>query len=181
MAGKDAAGTDALPNGNILGGCQKRSLEMEGLIILVWIACAGIGYGVGKQKNAGRQGAALGLLLGPIGVLVASAVDCRPCCPVCGTRLNLHPFLCPQCETRFQWAEVDSLRGSGDSSKPYRPAWARATGEGGETKLAKYFPPFAGIAAGLANEANLLPCPDCGNYVSRLAKACPKCGRPIAI
>jgi hypothetical protein len=27
---------------------------------------------------------------------------------------------------------------------------------------------------------NLFPCPDCGHQISRLAKACPKCGRPNA-
>jgi hypothetical protein len=26
---------------------------------------------------------------------------------------------------------------------------------------------------------NLLPCPDCGHWVSPLAESCPKCGRPM--
>ena len=26
---------------------------------------------------------------------------------------------------------------------------------------------------------NLLKCPDCGNMISKLAKTCPHCGRPI--
>ena len=26
---------------------------------------------------------------------------------------------------------------------------------------------------------NLAPCPDCGQMVSRLAKTCPRCGRPL--
>jgi hypothetical protein len=26
---------------------------------------------------------------------------------------------------------------------------------------------------------NLFPCPECGHHVSRLAKACPKCGQPL--
>ncbi|MGO8691166.1 MAG: zinc ribbon domain-containing protein, partial [Thermoguttaceae bacterium] len=25
-----------------------------------------------------------------------------------------------------------------------------------------------------------VPCPDCGRRVSRLAKACPNCGRPLS-
>ena len=29
------------------------------------------------------------------------------------------------------------------------------------------------------NTANLVPCPDCGCLVSRLAKSCPQCGRPL--
>ena len=28
---------------------------------------------------------------------------------------------------------------------------------------------------------NLVPCPECGHYVSRLAKACPKCGHPVGL
>jgi predicted amidophosphoribosyltransferase len=28
---------------------------------------------------------------------------------------------------------------------------------------------------------NLVPCPDCGNKVSRLAKTCPRCGRPLVV
>lgn len=30
-----------------------------------------------------------------------------------------------------------------------------------------------------ARNPNLAPCPDCGNYVSHQAPACPKCGRPL--
>jgi hypothetical protein len=26
---------------------------------------------------------------------------------------------------------------------------------------------------------NLIPCPDCGKQVSRIAESCPDCGRPI--
>jgi len=30
-----------------------------------------------------------------------------------------------------------------------------------------------------SGDANLTPCPDCGRMVSRLAVACPQCGRPL--
>jgi hypothetical protein len=26
---------------------------------------------------------------------------------------------------------------------------------------------------------NLVPCPDCGQWISRMARACPRCGRPV--
>ncbi len=31
-----------------------------------------------------------------------------------------------------------------------------------------------------ASNPNLTPCPGCGNYVSRQAPACPKCGEPLS-
>lgn len=30
-----------------------------------------------------------------------------------------------------------------------------------------------------AQNPNLVPCPDCGRFVSRLAPNCPQCGRPL--
>jgi predicted amidophosphoribosyltransferase len=32
-----------------------------------------------------------------------------------------------------------------------------------------------------ASTQNLIPCPDCGRQVSKLAASCPSCGRPMAI
>jgi predicted amidophosphoribosyltransferase len=31
-----------------------------------------------------------------------------------------------------------------------------------------------------STDTNLIPCPDCGRHVSRLAKSCPNCGRPFS-
>ncbi len=31
----------------------------------------------------------------------------------------------------------------------------------------------------LAQNPNLMPCADCGRYVSRVAPNCPQCGRPL--
>ncbi len=33
--------------------------------------------------------------------------------------------------------------------------------------------------SGAAGNPNLFPCPDCGNWVSRQAPNCPKCGRAL--
>jgi len=38
---------------------------------------------------------------------------------------------------------------------------------------------WAGRSAAPKSGPNLDPCPDCGQMVSRLAKTCPRCGRPL--
>jgi hypothetical protein len=76
---------------------------MEFIILGGWLLCGLLGRIVGSQKGAGTAGTVLGLLFGPIGVIVAGFIDARPCCPTCGTRLNQRPVLCPACKTRFKW------------------------------------------------------------------------------
>ena len=140
------------------GACQKRNPQMAEWIcplFFVWVVCGALGYWVASNKEAENVGLWVGLLLGPIGVVVACLLDGRPCCPTCGTRLNRRPSLCPQCATRFEWSD------------------------GG--KLGTFFPSAGKVGPVAATNTNLIPCPDCGNQVSRLAKACPKCGRPIAV
>jgi ssDNA-binding Zn-finger/Zn-ribbon topoisomerase 1 len=128
------------------------------VLILLWIACGYIGKKIANQKEAGDTGFWLGVLLGPIGIAIALGLDDRSCCPTCGTRLNARPAQCPQCQTRFKWSN--------------------------EGKTCEFFPPAgtapaAAARSAAAHNSNLLPCPDCGNQISRLAQACPKCGRPM--
>lgn len=40
------------------------------MIILIWLACAALGYVIGKDKNRETEGLLLGLLLGLIGVVI---------------------------------------------------------------------------------------------------------------
>ena len=130
---------------------------MEGIFgfwIIAATVCAFIGKAIGSQKESAVAGFLSGFLLGPFGLLLAAVLDGRPCCPTCGSRLNRRPSVCPGCETRFEWSH------------------------GG--KLGTYYSPGRKASTALPPSTNLIPCPDCGNHVSRLAKACPKCGRPIA-
>ena len=131
---------------------------MDGIIV-VWIvvavACAYIGKSLGSQKEAESAGFWAGLLLGPFGLLLATLIDGRACCPTCGSRLNRRPAVCPGCATRFEWSDG--------------------------AKLGTYYPPAGKAGAAPPRSRNLMACPDCGNHVSKLAKACPKCGRPVAL
>jgi hypothetical protein len=66
--------------------------------LVAMIPCAILGYIVGSPKNAGFEGAFLGILFGPIGVIVAFAVDFRLRCPHCHGRLDGEPRVCPHCQ-----------------------------------------------------------------------------------
>jgi hypothetical protein len=67
-------------------------------VIFVPLSFLGLlGALVGAKNNAKGEGFLLGFLLGPLGILIAAFLDCRRCCPDCGTRLNGDPRYCPQC------------------------------------------------------------------------------------
>jgi hypothetical protein len=52
---------------------------MSALYVLVWVACAALGYVVGKGKNRPTLGLVLGLLLGVIGLIIIACL--RPKAP----------------------------------------------------------------------------------------------------
>lgn len=68
-----------------------------GTLVAFWLVCGIVGGIIANSKGAGVQGFILGLMLGPLGVLAAFAVDGRMACTRCGTKLNGRPQICPQC------------------------------------------------------------------------------------
>ena len=44
------------------------------VFIILWILCAAIGYWIGQTKGRGGEGAALGLLLGFIGIIIIAVM-----------------------------------------------------------------------------------------------------------
>jgi hypothetical protein len=74
--------------------------------VLVWwslaaIVCALIGAGVGRQRGQQDTGLLLGLLLGPVGVVVAAllpdrAEERRPC-PHCAEMIRVAASVCRFC------------------------------------------------------------------------------------
>jgi len=71
--------------------------EQPVFVALVWFTCAVIGAIVGNAKMAPAQGALLGLLLGPLGILIAFAIDARPQCGNCGGKVNGRVRVCQHC------------------------------------------------------------------------------------
>lgn len=80
---------------------------MIGWVIGLVISCiifGVLGAIVGSRREKGVMGFYLGLLLGPIGVIVAFALDGRQSCVKCNSRLNGKPAVCPHCGQEYDWS-----------------------------------------------------------------------------
>ena len=75
------------------------------LLVLFLIACAVVGWAIGQTKSRGGQGALLGCLLGPIGLLFCLTMgDQTPRCPTCREKVELGAVLCWHCRQPLTWA-----------------------------------------------------------------------------
>lgn len=73
------------------------------VLCVVWGCSALVGAIAADAKQAAYVGFFLGLIFGPLGALVAHAVDHRRLCPKCGGRLNRRPTICQHCSTALSW------------------------------------------------------------------------------
>jgi hypothetical protein len=67
------------------------------------IASAVLGGAVGKPRMAYLTGIFLGVFFGPLGVFAAFAIDKRPQCRHCSSRLDGLSRECPSCHARLTW------------------------------------------------------------------------------
>jgi len=79
---------------------------MEGEVIfflLMWIVLFGaLGAAIGEKKGIGGQGFAVGVLLGPLGVLfVLAASGNRVRCPSCREFIDPAASVCPHCQRQI--------------------------------------------------------------------------------
>jgi len=74
-----------------------------------WFACVVAGGVVGARRNAPQGGALAGALLGPLGVVVAFALDGRPQCPRCAGRLDGKGHVCQHCRAALAWPEFGEV------------------------------------------------------------------------
>lgn len=71
--------------------------------LLFWLACAVLGSMIGSAKGAGFSGFVLGLLLGPIGVLIVLVSNGnRRKCPLCAERIQVAAKVCPHCRNEIK-------------------------------------------------------------------------------
>lgn len=78
------------------------------LVILVLasfgaLACGVVGAYIAGNKCASTSGFLWGLILGPIGVVVACFLDERPRCPRCKERVNPQAEICAHCRSAVAW------------------------------------------------------------------------------
>lgn len=71
--------------------------------VISMVACAVLGGAVGAPRMAYVTGIFLGLFFGPLGVFAAFAIDKRPQCLHCFTRLGGLAEECPSCHSRLTW------------------------------------------------------------------------------
>lgn len=66
---------------------------------VLWFLCGLIAAAVGSSKNLGAPGFLLGLLLGPIGIMiVVLSSGNRIPCPFCREKMNRRAIVCPHCQ-----------------------------------------------------------------------------------
>ena len=84
---------------------------MEVFVVLVGLALSFVvGLLIGLTRDNGPLGAVLGLLLGPIGWIIALLLDDRPQCLQCGGRLVGRYPKCPHCGSDVDWAKIQEER-----------------------------------------------------------------------
>lgn len=69
------------------------------LLVLLWILFGIAGAVIGKEKDAGGSGFCLGILLGPIGLLIAIFMrGNRIRCAFCHELMKPQATVCPHCQ-----------------------------------------------------------------------------------
>lgn len=79
------------------------AIDVTGFYVFWMLACTFLGGAVGRPRMAYLTGCALGLFFGPLGVFAAFAIDKRPQCPQCASRLSGLANECPFCHARLVW------------------------------------------------------------------------------
>lgn len=71
-------------------------------VLLFWIICGIIAGVIGSQKDAGCLGFFWGVLLGPLGIIVAIVMKgAQINCPYCKKLINPKALKCPYCQTEL--------------------------------------------------------------------------------
>lgn len=67
--------------------------------VILWIICAFVGAALGSRKGRGGTGFILGLLFGPIGILIVLVIrGNRRSCSACKELIHKAATRCPHCQ-----------------------------------------------------------------------------------
>lgn len=175
------------------------------LLIFTWIACPVAGGIIASRKKATLGGALLGLFLGPIGVIAAFALDGRPSCPTCQSKLDGRGEICPLCKTDLEWRINGPIERKKPREKREKTEALRLEFQCNVCQTAMSWPAYDSgrtIKCESCGSANTVPdfdptrksqtpvfkarqhdrlteCPDCNQNVSKRAETCPNCGCPL--
>ncbi len=160
--------------------------------------CAIIGMIIASRRNATLGGFLIGLVFGPLGVVASFALDGRPKCAKCASRLSSGAETCPYCRTDVERTRHDNRVQRTTTKRIYfncphcqeKLSWPAydagnmipCTKCGASTTV----PGFNIAAPSLRirrsqppSSGSLQPCPDCDKEVSKRAESCPHCGCPL--
>lgn len=102
--GETAAAGAALERQNVREMASTEfALAVASLYVLSMLVCTILGGAVGRPRMAYLTGCFLGLFFGPLGVFTSFAIDKRPQCPQCASRLSGMGKECPFCHARLLW------------------------------------------------------------------------------
>ena len=67
--------------------------------VFLWLVCGVVAAMIGSKKGEGCAGFIFGVLLGPIGILIAVlSSGNRKSCPSCKEMINKQAKVCPHCQ-----------------------------------------------------------------------------------
>jgi len=78
-------------------------VQLPVVLAFPWLPCVAMAARIGDTERPPPTGLLLGVLSGPLGVIMAACVDERPECPRCGGRLNGQHALCRHCGVELHW------------------------------------------------------------------------------
>jgi len=93
-------------------------------LVVLWALFAVVGYYIGKSRGKGETGCVLGLLLGPLGWIIAAvlAPAGEHACPHCRERIHPEATICPHCGAELGRGGRSLSRGGGASATDLREA-----------------------------------------------------------
>lgn len=73
---------------------------MTMVVVLIWLACAGLTLNIAKTRGApGCMWFALGVIWGPIGLIAAVFMLAGKTCPACRSQVHRKATRCPRCQS----------------------------------------------------------------------------------